>query len=173
MKRFSENIIPKRTVKVSPGEHPNEFVDAHIQIWLWQFLLQKFQQGSFARGGCAVDKNDCGHKVPVMGITKTGVLRLPLLASIPQTYALFLFFGSTRNESFHETALAARDSVLVEHAFFRSLVQGADGEQDSFLSFGMCLRLGLCERCYRSAGSATECTVAQTMLLVLTIAFDL
>lgn len=102
------------------------------------------------------------------GITKTGVLRLPLRFEC----LLRALFGQ-RCKGFHQAALAARDGVLVQHTLFSSLIQSADGLHDSLLGFGGVAGENFARGVIGSAGSATDIAVTQAALFVLTIAFDL
>ena len=101
-------------------------------------------------------------------ITKTGVLRLPLLFEC----LLRALFGQ-RCKGFHQAALAARDCVLVDHTFFSCLVQGADGLHHRLLGFRGLAGKDFARSVIGSAGGATDIAVTQAALLVLTIAFDL
>lgn len=160
--RFSEDIIPKWTVKVALGQHPNEFVDAHIEIGLLQFCLQKFEQGGFAGGGSAVDEDDGGHN-------KNGSLATPALLEREKLAALC----GQGCKALHQAALATRDIILVNNALFGSLVQCADGVHDSVFGVGRAGDKGFARSIIGSAGGATDGAVTQAALFVLTIAFDL
>jgi hypothetical protein len=79
------------------------------------------------------------------------------------------FDGSQR---LHQAALAACSIILVDNAFFRSLIKVTDRLEHSGL-IGLAGIDGSAGCTYGDAGGATESAVAQTLLLVLTVALDL
>lgn len=81
-------------------------------------------------------------------------------------------FGQ-RGKGFHQSALAARDGVLVQNSLFRRLVQNADRGHDRGFGFGRVFGNGFARGIIGSAGGAADVAVAQATLFVLTIAFDL
>ena len=73
----------------------------------------------------------------------------------------------------HQAALAARGGVLVDHAFFRCLVQGTDRLHNLFTGFRLAGLDSFARIVVSCASGAADGAVAQTALLVLTVAFDL
>ena len=78
------------------------------------------------------------------------------------------------SQAFHQAALTTRSIILVDDAFFRGLIEGADSSQHS--SFGLIGGTGFqsgARRADSDSGRPAINAVAQAALFILLIAFDL
>ena len=78
-----------------------------------------------------------------------------------------------RSEFLHQAALAAGGIVLVDDAFFSSLVEGADRLQDRSFRLGLIRIIGCTCLIDGSTSGAADVAITQAAGLVLTVSFDL
>ncbi len=104
---------------------------------------------------------------------KNGSLVTPVSLVKEKLFALGGFGRFGCSELFHQATLAAGGSILVNNAFFGSLVEGADGLEHIFLGSGSTLCQGGTGLIHSSTGSAAHITILDTTFLVLFVTFDL
>ena len=105
---------------------------------------------------------------------KNGSLKFSAPVTGANQYASWSKLFLESSQTFHQAAFTTRSVVFMDDAFFRGLVEGADGSQHGL--FGLIGGTGFqrgARRAYGDSGRPTVDAIAQASLFVLLVTFDL